>query len=75
MKSLRKHAVKKAELMLYKPLFIAHVVKCLLKSYTVIRKQSASVTSGYGTRISIFYKIAEFQVSVQINEVLLSIKI
>ena len=33
---LRKHAVKKAKLMLYKPLCIVHVVKDLLKSYTVV---------------------------------------
>ena len=40
----RKHAVKNAKLMLYKPLFIIHVVKGILKSYTVVRKQSTSVT-------------------------------
>ena len=35
---LRKHAVKKAKQMFYKPQFIIHVVKDLLKSYTVVRK-------------------------------------
>ena len=41
---LTKHAVKKAKLMLYKPLFIVHVLKGLLKSYTVVQKWSTSVT-------------------------------
>ena len=39
----RKHAVKKVELMLYKPLF-SSCKKDLLKSYTVVWKQSISAT-------------------------------
>ena len=60
--------------MLYKPLHIIHVtVKSLLKSYAVAQKQNTSVTKvgmahAYQTFI---YKSTKFQVSVQINEVLL----
>ena len=60
--------------MLHKPLFIIHVVKGLLKSYTEVRKQSTgylNYKNGHSTCISIFYKNARFQVSMQINEVLL----
>ena len=30
--------------MLYKPLFVVHVVKGLLKSYAVVQKRSTSIT-------------------------------
>ena len=67
----RKHAVKKAELMLYKPLFITHVVKCLLKSYTVAQNESSQLQKLEWHTILIFYKNTWFQVSMQINDVLL----
>ena len=58
--------------MLYKPLFIIHVVKSLLKSYTVVQK-TTSVTKVVvvHTYCIMFYKNAKFQVSLQINEILL----
>ena len=65
--------------MLHKPLFIIHVkVKGSHKSYTVVQKQITSVNckSGHSTHILYFsYVNARFQVSVQINEVLLYNKI
>ena len=39
----RKHAVKMTKLVLYKPLFIIYVVKDLVKTYTIVQKQSTSV--------------------------------
>ena len=47
-----------------------HVVKGLLKSYTIVQKQSTSVTEVGMAHIyqSFIKNLAKFQVSVQINE-------
>ena len=63
----RIYAVIKAKLMLYKPLFIVHVVKDLLKSYTVVRKQSTSITKVGVAHAYESYNNAGFKVSMQIN--------
>ena len=47
------------------------MVKGILKSYTVVQMKHLSYKSGCGTHIQSFYKHARFQVSVQINEVLM----
>ena len=60
--------------MLYKPLLIVQVtIKPLLKCYTVVQKQSNSITKvgEAHTYIPNFYKGVRLQLSVQINEVLL----
>ena len=51
------------KLILYKPLFIVHVVKDLLKSYTVVQKWTT-----LATKVGVAH--TRFQDSVQINEVL-----
>ena len=66
MKSFEKTCRYKAELMTYKPLFIACVVKTSLKLYCSTKQ----ITSVIKVGVAHTYKNARFQIWVQINKVL-----